>query len=104
MEASVQAMREAVEKADLPAEVRHKSLWFLDKLPPLYRELAATHDSRHLDEITRHVEGMFRALDCPEGRPLATALTFRFWEMQERLGLPKLTLKRPAVAKKRKAG
>jgi len=88
------AIRKGVKMSDLPADVQTTALWHLDKLPDLYQKLETTCESRFLDEILRHVQGMFKTIIVPSS---IAAMTTEFRTMHERHGIPTLGLKPPVV-------
>ena len=97
-ETDLRAIRKGLQVAKLPADVRTTALLHLDKLPDLYEKLAKTCESRFLDEILRHVQGMLKTIHVPSS---IAAVTDSFRAMHERHGIPTLGLKRPvAVAAK----
>src|SRR4051794_6436389 len=105
MDADFQAMRDLADAAALPEGVRHTLAWCLGQLPPLYRELRRTYDSRHGDEIQRLVRGMLQALAgpgaaSPDAPRVAEAITGRLRAMHERLGIPRLGFTLPGPARK----
>jgi hypothetical protein len=92
MDADLQAVRDVVDAADLPDEVRERAAWCLGRLPKLYRELAQTSEARFSDEIRRLVQALLVALS-PASHRTAEAVTLRLAALHERLGLPNLDLK-----------
>jgi hypothetical protein len=90
MDKDLKAMRATVMKATLSASTQSTALWYLDKLPSLYRELALTYENRYLEEILRLVQAMLRTIEAP--KPVET-LTSQFRAMHERHGIPRLALK-----------
>jgi len=91
----LQAIRDGIKVAKLPANVRSTALWYLDKLPDLYEKLEKSCESRFLDDILRHVQGMLKAIDAPSS---VETVTDNFRAMHELHGIPALILKRPVVA------
>jgi hypothetical protein len=101
METGLQAVRDVVTEATLGEEVRHSVLWGLDQLPRLYDQLERTQDSRHFDDIHRHVEGMVNKLSGGKDSPLvAGAMLALLRGMHERLGIQVLAVKVPAPKSK----
>jgi hypothetical protein len=96
MDKDLKAMRATVMKATLSASIQSTALWYLDKLPNLYRELALTYENRYLEEILRLVQAMLRTIEAP--KPVET-LTTQFRAMHERHGIPRLALKAPLPVK-----
>lgn len=90
----LRAIRKGVDVAKLPTGVRTTALFHMDKLPDLYEKLALTCESRFLDEILRHVEGMLKTIEVPSS---IEAVTRSFRAMHERHGIPTLGLKRPVA-------
>ena len=96
MDKDLKAMRATVMKATLSASIQSTALWYLDKLPNLYRELALTYENRYLEEILRLVQAMLRTIEAP--KPVET-LNSQFRAMHERHGIPRLALKALAPLK-----
>lgn len=100
----VQAARDVVNEASLPAAVRDGVLGRLDKLPPLYRGLAQTYESRFHDAIVLHARGMLRSLATVDGESdgeslrVAGRLLEALAELHGRLGIAPLPLKPPVPA------
>jgi hypothetical protein len=90
----LQAIRNGVQVADLPANVRITALWHLDKLPDLYQKLEKTCESRFRDDILRHVNGMFKTIQVPSS---IETVAKKFRAMHERHGIPTLDLRLPAA-------
>ena len=92
--ADLQAIRNGVTITSLPENVQTTVLLHLDKLPNLYEKLAKTCESRFLDEILRHVQGMLKTIHVPSS---IETVTDSFQAMHERHGIPTLGLKRPVA-------
>jgi len=92
------AIRHGVKTSQLPADVQTTALWHLDRLPELYQKLETTNESRFLDEILRHVQGIFNTIHVPIS---IEAMTAEFRSMHERNGIPVLGLKQPTAVAKR---
>lgn len=98
MDEDFSVIRDIVNAAKLSGEVRHTVGWCLDRLPSSYRQLCATNESRHSDEVLHLVRAMLQALSTqpkqsPDAKKVAVALTAQLRAMHERLGIP-LTLPR----------
>jgi hypothetical protein len=104
MDNDLQAVRDIVDGAGLPDGARQAAKPYLDRLPALYRDLAATYDVRCRQEIA----GVVQRLVSPLGQPAAEAITGRLRAMQDRLGIPGPDFPPPAPApagpRKPKAG
>jgi hypothetical protein len=86
MDEAMQAVRAVVDATPLSDDVRGTVVWCLGRLPPLYRDLARTYDSRYGDEIARLLRGVFQALG---GQTAATeAIAARLRPLHGRLGIP----------------
>jgi hypothetical protein len=90
----LRAIRNGIKEAKLPTDVQTTVLWHLDKLPDLYEKLEKTCESRFLDEILRHVQGMLKTIHV--SRSIETVAN-SFRAMHERHGIPTLGLKRPVA-------
>ena len=102
MHAELQAIRDLVQSATLPASVQHAVLRRFDELPKLYEELSRTYESRFADRIIGSIEGMVRILAakdaCPDAPELATTMVNRMRAMHDRFGIA-VALKPPRAAK-----
>jgi hypothetical protein len=105
METSFQGIRDMVNGASLPAEVKRSVVRSLEQLPPLYREFQQTYDIRHRDGILSRVRGMFYTLGKggADGPRVMTAIVQQLRAMHERLGVPDFDLKAPKVASTRRS-
>ena len=106
MEAGLQAVRELVAGAALPDEVKRSVQWSVDQLPPLYREYERTRDTRFRDTIMGRVRGMLSILGKEdvagaEGHRVMVGIVQQLQDVHERLNLPNLDLKAPALPKPR---
>ena len=99
-ETDLQAIRDGVNVAQLPVNVRTAALWHLDKLPDLYQKLAKTNESRFLDEIQLHVKSMLNTIVVSSS---VETMTNDFREMHERNGIPTLGIKPPVAAAVKKS-
>ncbi len=110
MEAVLQQIRDLVNGADLSAEVRQHLLWRLDQLPPLYRDLQKTYESRYREGILEHAQGMLKTLagkmkECPDAPQVMDGIVNQLQDTHARLGIPNLGLKIPvAKSTRRKVG
>jgi hypothetical protein len=86
MDADMQAVRAIVDAAPLSDDVRGTVLWCLERLPPLYRDLARTYEARYGDEIVRLLRGVFQALGGKTAT--AEAIAARLRSLHGRLGIP----------------
>jgi RecB family exonuclease len=72
----------------------------IDKLPPLYAAYRETNASRCGDQITLIVQSVLKELQtCPQGRGLDAEFRDGLHKLHEELGVPKLPLKAPVLAK-----
>jgi hypothetical protein len=95
--AQLAALADEVRAGALPDVCKHRVVWCLDQLPPLYANLRQTSESRHGAEITRLVEGMLKALVAsqrvaPDAKQLGAGIVDRLQRLHEEFGLPGLNL------------
>ncbi len=108
MEAELQTIQTLVSGATLSPEVRRNVVWRLVLLPPIYRDLERSFDSRYRDTILRLVDSMLKTLaakdaDSPDGSQVGEGIVHGLLAMHARLGISSLGLKLPAPPKPVKA-
>jgi hypothetical protein len=100
MRADLQAIRDLLRDAVLPAQVQQSVLSCFDEMPRLYDELNRTYESRFSERILSSVASMVRALDAadagPNARQLAETMVRRLRAMHDRFGIP-VALKPPPI-------
>jgi hypothetical protein len=109
--AELAAIRGVADAADLADAPRQTINWCLGRLPRLYRELAATYESRYADEIVSLAGAMFRSLAdhapaSPDAAEVSAAVLARLRALHGRLNFPGLEIVPPTPAKRapRKSG
>ncbi len=104
METDLQAIRDMVSKAELPAKVQQTVLTTFDQLPKVYQDLGRTYESRFSDRIVGLVEGMVRTLAnkdaCPDAPGLAENMVNRLRAMHDRHGIAVALKPPPQPARK----
>ncbi len=101
MQTELQAIRDVVTGASLPAKIQATILTRFDELPMLYAELNRTYETRVSDHIANSVASMIRILSAQEAGPSAPQLAATMLEhmgaMHSRYGIS-VVLKPPPVA------
>jgi hypothetical protein len=108
MQANLQAIRNLLTDADLPAKVQQTILSRFDELPELYDELNRTYECRFSDRIVGLVAEVVRVLGAPDAGPharmLAETMVQRLRAMHDRYGISVILKPLPvpkAAAKKK---
>jgi len=93
IEKAFKRIGDLVNASGMSAEKKLMTVDCLKKLPALCKEFCVSYESRHVEEILRLEQGLLVKLESsPKARKLAKALSVRFKNLHEKIGLPQLKI------------